>query len=52
VVVGGLLYSISPQSVDLLFTDPTGKMLLAYAVASVIVGTLVIRWMIRRGTAI
>src|SRR5215475_13034626 len=51
-IVGGLLYWISPQSVDLLFYDPTGRMLLAYAAASVIMGTLVIRWMIRRDTAL
>jgi tight adherence protein B len=51
-IVGGLLYWINPQTVDLLFSDPTGKMLLAYAIASVIIGTLVIRWMIRRETAL
>jgi tight adherence protein B len=52
VIVTGLLYWINPQSVDLLFYDPTGNMLLAYAVASVIIGNLVIRWMIRRDTAL
>src|SRR6266403_4917161 len=52
VIVGGILYWINPQSVDLLFSDPTGNMLLAYAVASVIIGNLVIRWMIRRDTAL
>jgi tight adherence protein B len=51
-VVGGLLYSINPQTVDLLFTDPTGKTLLTYAVASVLCGVVVIHWMIRRDTAI
>ena len=51
-IVGGLLYAISPQSVDLLFSDPTGNMMLAYAVASVIMGHFVIRWMIRRETAL
>src|SRR5262245_49460475 len=51
-IVGGLLYWISPQSVDLLFYDPTGRMLLAYAAASVLMGALVIRWMIRRETAL
>jgi len=50
VIIGGLLYLISPQSVDLLFTDPTGNKLLAYAVGSVIIGSLVIRWMVKRGT--
>jgi tight adherence protein B len=51
-LVGGLLYWLNPQSVDLLFYDPTGRTLLAYAGASVVVGSLVIRWMIRRETAI
>ncbi|MBR1298592.1 type II secretion system F family protein [Bradyrhizobium sp. AUGA SZCCT0042] len=50
IVVGGLLYLINPQTVDLLFYDPTGNILLAYAAASVIIGTLVIRWMVRRET--
>src|SRR5207248_1355253 len=52
VIVGGLLYWINPQTVDLLFYDPTGRRLLAYAGASVLTGTLVIRWMIRRDTAL
>jgi tight adherence protein B len=51
-IVGGLLYTISPQSIDLLFYDPTGNMLLAYATASVLVGHFVIRWMVRRETAL
>jgi tight adherence protein B len=49
-VVGGILYWINPQSIDLLFSDPTGNMLLAYAVTSVVIGHLVISWMIRRET--
>jgi tight adherence protein B len=52
VIVGGLLYAINPQSIDLLFHDPTGNMLLTYAIASVLVGHFVIRWMIRRETAL
>jgi tight adherence protein B len=52
VIVAALLYWINPQSVDLLFYDPTGNILLAYAVASVLIGNLVIRWMIRRDTAL
>jgi len=52
VIVGGLLYCINPATVDLLFSDPTGQKLLAYAVGSVITGALVIRWMIRRETAL
>jgi tight adherence protein B len=51
-IVGGFLYWINPQTIDLLFYDPTGRTLLAYAVASMLMGTLVIRWMIRRDTAI
>lgn len=51
-IIGGLLYAINPQSIDLLFYDPTGNMLLAYAAGSVIVGHFVIRWMIRRETAL
>jgi tight adherence protein B len=51
-IVGGLLYWINPSTIDLLFYDPTGNVLLAYAVASVIVGHFVIRWMIRRETTL
>lgn len=51
-IVGGLLYLINPQLVDLLFTDPTGRKMLAYAGASVLMGTLVIRWMVRRDTSL
>lgn len=47
---GGVLYAANPQTVDLLFTDPVGNKLLAYAVASVLVGALVISWMVRRET--
>jgi tight adherence protein B len=51
-VVGGLLYATNPQTVDLLFTDPTGNMLLAYAGTSVLIGHLVIRWMVKRETTL
>jgi tight adherence protein B len=51
-IVGGLLYMISPQSVDMLFYDPVGNMLLAYAVGSVIAGHFVIRWIIRKETTL
>ena len=51
-IIGGLLYKINPETVDLLFTDPFGRKLLAYAGTSVLTGTLVIRWMIRRDTAL
>jgi tight adherence protein B len=49
---GGVLYAANPQTVDLLFTDPVGNKLLAYAVVSVLVGALVISWMVRRETAL
>ena len=52
VIIGGLLYMINPKTIDMLFTDPTGNKLLAYAVGSVIVGHFVIRWMIRRETTL
>jgi tight adherence protein B len=51
-IIGGLLYSINPKTIDMLFTDPTGNKLLAYAVGSVLVGHFVIRWMIRRETTL
>ena len=51
-VVGGLLYLVNPQLVDLLFTDPVGRTLLAYAGTSVLMGTLVIRWMVARDTSL
>jgi tight adherence protein B len=51
-IVGGLLYWLNPQSVDLLFYDPTGNMLLIYAIGSVLTGHFVISWMIRRETAL
>ncbi|MGX1165727.1 tight adherence protein B [Bradyrhizobium sp. USDA 372] len=49
---GAVLYAANPQTVDLLFTDPVGNKLLAYAVVSVLVGALVISWMVRRETAL
>ncbi|MET4320360.1 tight adherence protein B [Bradyrhizobium sp. RT5a] len=52
VVIGGLLYALNPQSIDLLFHDPVGQKLLAYAVSSVVTGHFVIRWLIRRETAL
>jgi tight adherence protein B len=51
-IVGGILYMINPETVDLLFSDPTGRRMLAFAGASVLSGTLIIRWMIRRETAL
>jgi tight adherence protein B len=52
VIVGGLLYWVSPQTVEILFSDEIGRKLLAYAVASTISGTLVIQRLIRRGTTL
>jgi len=51
-IIGGILYKANPASIDLLFYDPTGNMLLAYATASVRLGHFVIRWMIRRETSL
>ena len=51
-IIGGILYKANPASIDLLFYDPTGNMLLAYAAASVLLGHFVIRWMIRRETSL
>jgi tight adherence protein B len=51
-VVGSFLYWINPRMLDMLFSDPTGHILLAYAVCSVIVGALVIHWMVRRETTV
>ncbi|OMI11780.1 pilus assembly protein TadB [Bradyrhizobium brasilense] len=52
VIVGGLLYWINPQSIDLLLFDPEGNVLLAYAACSVLMGHFVIRWMVRRETSL
>jgi tight adherence protein B len=46
------MYLLNPRMTTLLFTDPTGRMMLAYAVTSVTLGALVIQWMIRRGTTL
>ncbi len=51
-VVGGLLYVLNPSTIVILFTDPTGRKLLAFAAASVVTGTIVMRWMIRRETGL
>lgn len=51
-IVGGLLYMINPPSIDLLLYDPVGHTLLAFVVCSVLMGHFVIRWMIRRETAL
>jgi len=51
-IVGGLLYLTNPSAIEILFSDLLGQKLLGYAVASVLVGTLVIRWMTRRETSL
>ena len=51
-ILGVMLYFINPRLVDLLFYDATGRNLLAYALGSVIAGILVIRWIVRRNTAL
>ena len=51
-VVGAFLYWINPSMLDMLFSDPTGHILLAYAFGSVVVGAVVIRWMVRKETSV
>ncbi|WFU61423.1 type II secretion system F family protein [Bradyrhizobium brasilense] len=51
-VVGGVMYLVSPKMIDQLFYDPTGNVLLVYAVCSVLMGHFVIRWMVRRETSL
>jgi len=51
-IIGGLQYLINPGSIDMLLYDPTGNKLLAYAAGSTLLGHFVIRWMIRRETAL
>ena len=51
-IVGGGLYLINPETIDKLFYDPTGRMLLAYAIVSVTIGIGIIRWMVKRETTI
>ncbi len=51
-IVGGGLYLLSPTSVDLLFTDPFGIKLTIYAACSVVTGSLVLRWMVKRDTSL
>ncbi|QOZ46524.1 pilus assembly protein TadB [Bradyrhizobium sp. CCBAU 53340] len=51
-IVGGVIYSLNPETIDILFRDPAGNVMLAYAVTSVVIGHFVIRWMIRRDTAL
>jgi tight adherence protein B len=51
-VMTAILWKLDPEMIDLLFQDPFGRKLLAYALVSVLVGILVIRWMIRRDTSL
>ena len=51
-ITAALFYKINPIMIDLLFTHPTGRKMLAFAGASVLVGTMIIRWMIRKDTAL
>ncbi|WP_375764341.1 type II secretion system F family protein [Bradyrhizobium sp. Pha-3] len=52
IVVGGVMYLVSPTMIDQLFYDPTGNVLLVYAVCSVLMGHFVIRWMVKRETTL
>ncbi|HTI81073.1 MAG TPA: type II secretion system F family protein [Acetobacteraceae bacterium] len=49
-IFGGLLYLLNPQMEDKLFTDPTGRLLMACALISVFFGAVVIYWMVKRET--
>ena len=51
-IVGGVLYSLSPSSVDLLFTDPVRHQ--THDLCGVLGGhrNLVLRWMVRRETSL
>ncbi|WP_025031907.1 type II secretion system F family protein [Bradyrhizobium sp. DOA9] len=51
-IIGGIIYKMSPQSIEPLFLDPIGNNMLAYAVVSVLTGHFVIRWLIRRETTL
>ncbi|MBH5369047.1 type II secretion system F family protein [Bradyrhizobium glycinis] len=51
-IIGGIIYKLSPQSIEPLFQDPIGNNMLAYAVVSVLIGHFVIRWLIRRETTL
>ncbi len=51
-IVAGVIYALNPEMISVLFQDPTGNTMLGYAVTSVILGHFVIRWMIRRNTAL
>ncbi|MFB6452390.1 type II secretion system F family protein [Bradyrhizobium tunisiense] len=51
-IIGGIIYKLSPQSIEPLFHDPIGNNMLAYAVISVLTGHFVIRWLIRRETTL
>lgn len=50
--IGGILYMSNPESVQVLFTDPRGRLLLAYAAVSIVCGMFAMRWLIRRETTI
>jgi tight adherence protein B len=51
-IIGGLQYLANRTSIDMLFYDPTGNKLLAYAACSTLLGYFVMRWMIKRETAL
>ena len=46
IIVGGLVYLTSPQYIELLWTHPTGRMLLAGCLIWMSMGILVMRKMI------
>ena len=50
-VAGGALAIVRPGYLDLLFEDPRGVKVIAYAVASLVAGILTMRWMIQNAVA-
>lgn len=50
-VAGGALAIVRPGYLDLLFEDPRGVKVIAYAVASLVAGILTMRWMIQNAVS-
>jgi len=50
-VAGGALAIVRPGYLDLLFEDPRGIKVIAYAVASLVAGILTMRWMIQNAVS-
>lgn len=50
-VAGGALAIVRPGYLDLLFEDPRGVKVIAYAVASLVAGIMTMRWMIQNAVS-